>query len=79
MIVRSHDGFTEDADGVLHPNKGSKYASQQIVFDNLGKGVLNNAFEGELVFADELVFEGGILLEGWILLEGELVIKGGLA
>ncbi|KAF6020265.1 hypothetical protein EB796_021447 [Bugula neritina] len=42
----SHDGFTEDADGVLHPNKGSKYASQQIVFDNLGKGVLNNAFEG---------------------------------
>ncbi|XP_067934246.1 kinesin-like protein KIF28 [Watersipora subatra] len=42
----SHDGFTEDSEGVLNPIPGSKYASQQIVFDNLGKGVLNNAFEG---------------------------------
>ena len=44
---RSHDGFTEDDQGVLLPKPGSKYASQQIVFDNLGKGVLNNAFDGE--------------------------------
>lgn len=44
---RSHDGFTEESDGVLSPKPGSKYASQQIVFDDLGKGVLNNAFNGK--------------------------------
>jgi len=40
----SHDNFT-DSDGLLVANN-SKYASQQTVFDDLGQGVLNNAFEG---------------------------------
>ena len=40
----SHDNFT-DNDGLLVANN-SKYASQQTVFDDLGQGVLNNAFEG---------------------------------
>jgi kinesin family protein 1 len=42
----SHDGFTEQPDGVLAANPGSSYASQQIVFNDLGQGVLNNAFKG---------------------------------
>ncbi|XP_030831067.1 kinesin-like protein KIF28P isoform X3 [Strongylocentrotus purpuratus] len=42
----SHDGFTEDEEGVLHGVPGSNYASQQNVFDNLGQGVLDNAFKG---------------------------------
>merc|ERR1711988_116290 len=40
----SHDNFS-DNDGLLVANN-SKYASQQTVFDDLGQGVLNNAFEG---------------------------------
>jgi kinesin family member 13 len=44
----SHDGFVEDGDsGMMVPDgPGSKYADQQRVFDDLGVGVLNNAFEG---------------------------------
>ncbi|XP_077982390.1 kinesin-like protein KIF28 isoform X2 [Glandiceps talaboti] len=42
----SHDGFVEQANGVLEPKPGSKYASQQRVFDDLGQGVLDNAFKG---------------------------------
>nr|XP_054748335.1 kinesin-like protein KIF28 isoform X2 [Lytechinus pictus] len=42
----SHDGFEEDADGILHGVPGSNYASQQNVFDDLGQGVLDNAFKG---------------------------------
>ncbi|XP_064610352.1 kinesin-like protein KIF28 [Liolophura sinensis] len=42
----SHDGFEEAANGVLEAKKGSNYASQRIVFEDLGQGVLNNAFEG---------------------------------
>ena len=43
----SHDGFTEKPDGYLIPSSSSsKYASQQKVFDDLGRGVLENAFEG---------------------------------
>ncbi|KAJ8041556.1 Kinesin-like protein KIF28P [Holothuria leucospilota] len=42
----SHDKFTEDSEGVLHPVPGSHYASQQMVFDDLGQGVLDNAFQG---------------------------------
>ncbi|EDV18828.1 uncharacterized protein TRIADDRAFT_62704, partial [Trichoplax adhaerens] len=42
---RSHDGFIEDDNGVL-VGTGPKYASQRAVFDDLGQGVLNNAFEG---------------------------------
>lgn len=46
-FVRSHDGFVEKPDGVLVPDTASSnYASQQKVFDDLGRGVLQNAFEG---------------------------------
>ena len=31
----------------MEPKPGSKFASQRIVFDNLGQGVLDNAFEGK--------------------------------
>lgn len=41
----SHDGFSVDKDGVCLAN-GSRYASQQTVFNDLGSGVLKNAFEG---------------------------------
>lgn len=42
----SHDGFTEGADGILIEKSGSNYASQRRVFQDLGQGVLDNAFEG---------------------------------
>ncbi|XP_022096097.1 kinesin-like protein KIF28P isoform X3 [Acanthaster planci] len=42
----SHDGFTEQPDGILAANPGSNYASQQNVFNDLGQGVLDNAFQG---------------------------------
>ncbi|XP_072169328.1 kinesin-like protein KIF28P [Diadema setosum] len=42
----SHDGFTEDDKGILSAQPGSNYASQQNVFDDLGQGVLDNAFKG---------------------------------
>lgn len=44
----SHDGFMEDKDtGILMPDSpSSNYASQQKVFDDLGIGVLDNAWEG---------------------------------
>jgi kinesin family protein 1 len=42
----SHDAYTEKDGGYLVPTNESNYASQQKVFDDLGKGVLNNAFEG---------------------------------
>ncbi|KAK7465940.1 hypothetical protein BaRGS_00037478 [Batillaria attramentaria] len=41
----SHDGYNERPDGYLEP-KDSKYADQQRVFDDLGKGVLENAWKG---------------------------------
>ena len=43
--TRSHDGY-EDVDGVLEA-RSNKYATQRKVFDNLGQGVLDNAFEGK--------------------------------
>jgi len=43
---RSHDGFITLEDGVMEPAPGSNYASQRRVFNDLGQGVLNNAFEG---------------------------------
>ncbi|KAF8570425.1 hypothetical protein P879_03450, partial [Paragonimus westermani] len=47
LFPRSHDGFRAEADGVLLPDgPTSRYASQQMVFDDLGKGVLDNAFKG---------------------------------
>lgn len=30
----------------MEPEPGSNYASQQMVFDDLGRGVLKNAYEG---------------------------------
>ena len=42
----SHDGFDVDDEGVSIPSAGSNYASQRMVFNDLGQGVLNNAFEG---------------------------------
>ncbi|CAL1537456.1 unnamed protein product [Lymnaea stagnalis] len=41
----SHDGYTENKDGYLSP-KDLKYADQKKVFDDLGKGVINNAWKG---------------------------------
>ncbi|XP_074659378.1 kinesin-like protein KIF28 isoform X2 [Tubulanus polymorphus] len=41
----SHDGFTEEANGYLKPT-ASKYADQMVVFNDLGKGVLANAWKG---------------------------------
>lgn len=41
----SHDGYNERSDGYLEP-AGSKYADQQRVFDDLGRGVLDNAWKG---------------------------------
>ena len=50
MHCRSHDNYIAGKDGYLEPVPGSKYASQQTVFDDLGQGVLRNAFEGQRVF-----------------------------
>ncbi|XP_005092304.1 kinesin-like protein KIF28P [Aplysia californica] len=41
----SHDGFKERADGYNEP-ASSKYADQKKVFDDLGRGVLENAWKG---------------------------------
>lgn len=42
----SHDGEM-DQDGVKLPaSPSSNYASQEMVYNDLGKGVLNNAWEG---------------------------------
>lgn len=46
VFYRSHDGFKEDENGYLHP-AADKYADQRKVFDDLGAGVLKNAFEGK--------------------------------
>jgi hypothetical protein len=46
-LSRSHDGFQEKSDGILEPAGGSNYASQRRVFEDLGQGVLDNAFEGK--------------------------------
>ncbi|XP_060068434.1 kinesin-like protein KIF28P [Ylistrum balloti] len=41
----SHDGFVEDKDGVNIPQTDN-YADQRQVFNDLGKGVLDNAWQG---------------------------------
>ncbi|KAK3102002.1 hypothetical protein FSP39_008034, partial [Pinctada imbricata] len=41
----SHDDFNDRGDGYFEP-ASSKYADQQRVFDDLGKGVLDNAWKG---------------------------------
>ncbi|VDN12076.1 unnamed protein product [Dibothriocephalus latus] len=43
----SHDGFVVSDDGTYVPDSPhSPYASQQTVFDDLGRGILQNAFDG---------------------------------
>lgn len=41
----SHDGFKELEDGYLSPTE-PHYADQKLVFDDLGRGVLENAWKG---------------------------------
>ena len=42
----SFDGYKVEADGYFSPEEGSKYADQKKLFDDLGVGILNNAFNG---------------------------------
>ena len=46
LICRSHDGFKEEANGLLVPTN-DKYADQKRVFNDLGMGVLDNAWNGK--------------------------------
>lgn len=55
-LSRSHDGFQEKSDGVLEPAGGSSYASQRRVFEDLGQGVLDNAFEGNEQIFKRIIF-----------------------
>ena len=41
----SHDQFKEDENGILVPT-GPKYADQNVVYEALGKQVLDNAWDG---------------------------------
>jgi hypothetical protein len=45
---QSHTGFNnaDHAGAYMHPDPGSDYADQDLVFKHLGVGVLNNAFAG---------------------------------
>uniref|UniRef100_A0AC35FQ69 Kinesin-like protein unc-104 n=1 Tax=Panagrolaimus sp. PS1159 TaxID=55785 RepID=A0AC35FQ69_9BILA len=42
----SHDGYKEEKNGYLTAASHSNYADQKQVFENLGKGVLDNAWNG---------------------------------
>ena len=42
----SHDCYIEQEDGYLAPDSSGKYADQNLVFDYLGKQILDNAWEG---------------------------------
>ncbi|KAM4770961.1 kinesin-like protein KIF28 [Rhinophrynus dorsalis] len=43
----SHNGYLKNKDGTLIPNgSDSRYADQERVFQDLGQGVLNNAWQG---------------------------------
>lgn len=42
----SFDGFTEQSDGYNKPDSSGKYHDQEKVYNDLGKGVLENAWEG---------------------------------
>ncbi|KAL3873217.1 hypothetical protein ACJMK2_036358 [Sinanodonta woodiana] len=43
----SHSDFTEDGEGIYHPaTPEGHYADQKTVFNDLGKGVLDNAWQG---------------------------------
>ena len=43
---RSHDGYKEESNGLLVPTN-DKYADQKRVFNDLGMGVLDNAWNGK--------------------------------
>lgn len=42
----SHDGYTEEENGYLRPQAGSPYSDQQLVYNTLGKDLLDNALKG---------------------------------
>ena len=43
-VSRSHDGFKENEDGILEATE-EKYTTQRKVYQDVGKMVLDNAFE----------------------------------
>ena len=43
----SHDSFDTDDNGYMSPKRGSNYADQKIVYEALGKQVLDNAWQGQ--------------------------------
>lgn len=56
QCIRSHDGFVENENGLLVPESNkSNYACQQKVFNDLGRGVLQNAFEGNVLYVFALI------------------------
>ena len=42
----SFDGFVVQDDGYLAPDRGSRYCDQKRVFNDLGMGIIKNAWEG---------------------------------
>ena len=42
----SHDCYIEQENGYLSPDSSGKYADQNLVFDTLGRQILDNAWEG---------------------------------
>ena len=53
----SHDGF-KDVDGESQAVPGTHYATQRMVFNDLGREVLNSAYSG----ANALVTRNGLLI-----------------
>ena len=53
-VCRSHDGFEVDENGVFTP-VSPKYADQRRVFNDLGQGVLDNAFQGVVLNVSEIL------------------------
>jgi len=74
----SHDGATERPDGYNEcagPGKGTDgatYADQGAVFNDLGKGVLNNAYEGFNSFVSIHIFLCPVLFLIAIVTHGSL-------
>ena len=42
----SHDSYIEQENGYLAPDDSGKYTDQSLVFETLGKQILDNAWEG---------------------------------
>ena len=42
----SFDGFNTEKDGYLSPQPGSKYCDQRKIFNDLGVGIISQAFDG---------------------------------